>query len=1014
MDASLTCASCGQASPAGFRFCGACGAAFASEPAAEVRKTVTIVFCDLVGSTALGERTDPEVLRDLMARYHAEVRTILERHGGTVEKFIGDAAMAVFGLPSAHEDDAERAIRASLAMRDAVAAMGLTVRIGVNTGEVVAGSGESLVTGDAVNVAARLEQAAAPEEILVGAMTERLVRGRIRAEAVAPLDLKGKTEAVPAFRVLAVAEAGSGISRPDDAPFVGRTDELERLGHALAYALESDTPQLATIVGPAGIGKSRLTRELLGRADARILVGRCLSYGEGITYWPLRDIASQIGDVRAVLAGSLDGELAADRLAAAVGSAAVPASPEEIAWAFRRLCEALATEQPLIVVIEDIHWAEPTLLDLVEYVASFAQGVPLFVLCTARPDLFEQRPTWSAPRPNTTLVMLEPLTEADSEALVAELGDLPAEARARIIEAAEGNPLFVEQLVAMQNERGEGGFEIPPTLQALLAARIDRLADRERAVVERGSVEGRLFHRGAVTALLPEADRRDVGGHLLTLVRKAFIRPDRAALPGDDGFRFGHALIRDAAYEAIPKRQRASLHERFADWLVSRLGDDAPDEIVGYHLEQAYRFGIEIGSIDQPLGDRAAARLAAGAGSARVRQDVAAAENLLGRAMTLVPEGPVRAGLLVELGEVLGLAGKPAEAQAAFEQARQLADAASDPHVRWLATLGLAEIRLEREPEGAADYALEAARAAIEAREPVDDHPVLARAWRFVAMVHDLRGQMTEDAKARERALLHARLAGEVALEALLARTRAPFFVWGPGRVDEGLRYTDELVDRLGHVPQVREFGVHVRAHLLARLGQFDGVVDGIQEYRRRIRELGNERDYADTADCVWDVCYWAGTWAIGEAAVREALAINERLGVRDRVPDYANSLGLAAYLMGRLDEAEHQSEEAERVTTTDDPINGAAWRIVRAQVLAARGDLDAAEELARQAVEVAARTDFIETTAAAWLALAGILGESGNAEASSAAAEALALYERKGNLVGAGWARDFLAGSTG
>jgi tetratricopeptide (TPR) repeat protein len=837
-------------------------------------------------------------------------------------------------------------------------------------------------------------------------MTERLVRGRIRAEAVAPLDLKGKSEAVPAFRVLAVADAGTGISRPGPAPFVGRTDELERLGHALAYALEGDTPQLVTIVGPAGIGKSRLTRELLGRTDARVVVGRCLSYGEGITYWPLREIASQIGDVRAVLAGSLDGELAADRLAAAIDSSAVPASPEEIAWGFRGLCERLAAQKPLVVVIEDIHWAEPTLLDLVEYVTSFAQGVPLVVLCTARPDLFEDRPSWGAPRPNTTLVMLEPLTAADSGVLVAELGDLPEEARARIIEAAEGNPLFVEQLVVMQTEGGEGDLDIPPTLLALLAARIDRLADPERAVVERGSVEGRLFHRGAVTALLPEPDRRDVGGHLLTLVRKAFIRPDRAALPGDDGFRFGHILIRDAAYEAIPKRQRASLHERFADWLVSRLGDDAPDEIVGYHLEQAYRFGIEIGSIDQPLGDRAAARLAAGAGSARVRQDVAAAENLLGRAMALVPEGPVRAGLLVELGEVLGLAGKPAEAQAAFEQARQLADAASDPHVQWLATLGVAEIRLVREPEGAADHALEAAQAAIEAREPVDDHPVLARAWRLVAMVHGWHGQMTEDAKARERALLHARLAGELALEALLARTGAPFFVWGPGRVEEGLRYTDELADRLGHVPQVREFGVHVRAHLLARLGQVDGVVDGIQEYRRRILELGNQRDYADTADCVWDVCYWAGTWAIGEAAVREALAINERLGVRDRVPDYANSLGQAAYLMGRLDEAEHHSEEAERVTTSDDPMNGAAWRIVRAQVLAARGDLDAAEELARQAVEIAARTDFIETIAAAWLALAEILRQRDDPQAASAAARALELYERKGNLVGAGWAR--------
>jgi tetratricopeptide (TPR) repeat protein len=243
-----------------------------------------------------------------------------------------------------------------------------------------------------------------------------------------------------------------------------------------------------------------------------------------------------------------------------------------------------------------------------------------------------------------------------------------------------------------------------------------------------------------------------------------------------------------------------------------------------------------------------------------------------------------------------------------------------------------------------------------------------------------------------------------------VARYQAPYFIWGPGRVEEGLRYTDELVDRLGHVPAVREFGVHVRSHLRARLGRFDGVVEGIEDYRRRMRELGHEREYAGTADCVWDVCYWTGRWTVGEAALREAMAINERIGVKDSLPDYANSLGQAAYLTGRLDEADRHSEEAERVTASDDPLNGAGWRIVRARVLATRGDLTSAERLAREAVEIAARTDFIETTAGAWLALAEILRRGGDPQADSAAAQALDLYERKGNIVGAGWARDFLA----
>jgi len=566
LDASVViCASCGQDNPAGFGFCGACGAALAKEPAGDVRKTVTVVFCDLVGSTALGERTDPEVLRELMASYHAELRAILERHGGTVEKFVGDAAMAIFGLPQVHEDDALRAVRAAVEMRNAVTSLGLEVRIGVNTGEVVAGIGETLATGDAVNVAARLEQAAEAGEVLVGAATERLVRNLVRAESVVPLVLKGKSEPVPAFRVLELLDEVPAFTRPIDAPFVGRREELEQLESVLAAAVDTRTPQLATIVGPPGIGKSRLAAELLGRSQARVVVGRCISYGEGITYWPIREIASQIGDLRAALRNAADAELAAVRIESALGATDTPVATEEIAWGVRRLFEELAGMEPLVVVFDDIHWAEPVLLDLVEYVAAFVQDVPLLVLCTGRPELFELRPTWTAPKPNATLLSLDPLSESDSEALVERLGDVTAETRARIIDAAEGNPLFTEQLVAMQAESGGGELEVPPTLRALLAARIDRLAEPERAVAARGSVEGRLFHRGAVAALLPEPERPEAGAHLLTLVLKELIRPDRAMLPGDDGFRFGHILIRDAAYEAIPKRQRASLHEQFAD-----------------------------------------------------------------------------------------------------------------------------------------------------------------------------------------------------------------------------------------------------------------------------------------------------------------------------------------------------------------------------------------------------------------------------------------------------------------
>jgi class 3 adenylate cyclase/tetratricopeptide (TPR) repeat protein len=1004
----VICPACGRENPPGFRFCGACGAPLAAAPA-EVRKTVTVVFCDLVGSTALGERTDPEVLRELMSQYHAQLRAILERHGGTVEKFVGDAVMAVFGLPHVHEDDALRAIRAALEMRDALEALALEARIGVNTGEVVAGSGETLVTGDAVNVAARLEQTAGPGDVLIGAATERLVRDAVRCEPVEPLALKGKREPVPAFRVLESLDDVPAFTRPIETPFVGREKELQQLEHALSAAVETRSPQLVTIVGPPGIGKSRLARELVTRAEARVVVGRCLSYGEGITYWPLAEIVSQVGDLREALGDGADADLAALRIAVALGQAEATAAPEEIAWGFRKLFEALAAARPLIVVLDDLHWAEPTLLDLVEYAAAFAQDVPLFALCTARPDLFERRPGWTAPKPNATVVTLSPLAGADSETLVAQLGDLPAESRAQIVETAEGNPLFVEQLVAMRAESGKGELEVPPTLHALLAARIDRLAEEERAVVERGSVEGRLFHRGAVAELLSERERSEVGAHLLTLVRKELVRPDRATIPGDDGYRFGHILIRDAAYEAIPKRQRAALHERYANWLVSRLGDEAPDEIVGYHLEQAFRYGAELGAADAGLGVRAAERLAAAARAARFRRDVTARLNLLGRGVELAGQAPLRNRLLSERGEALMEAGDLAGAQETLQEAAAGARTAGDASVEWLARLRLGFVRVRREPEGAAEAALREGKAAIGARERDGDHEVLAWAWNLIAEAHLMRSQAVEQRRALERAVDHARAAGDLTLEIDLITRMAPPIIFGDVPVEEGKRYVERVLERHGDDPAVQAFALHVLGHLRARLGEFEGAREAMDAWRSRYRELGQETMYACTAACVWDVCSLAEDWEGGERALRECYETLARIGEKGFLSTAASFLGEAVYRQGRLDEAERYSATSEELGASDDRFNEAIWRALRAKVFAARGDFDGADALAREAIEIAAETDYFELKADTWFALAQIRREAGAANAAEAAREALGLYEQKGNLVRAGRARALL-----
>jgi predicted ATPase len=507
------------------------------------------------------------------------MRAIVERHGGSVEKFIGDAVMAVFGVPVVHEDDAFRAVRAALEMRDAFPALGCEGRIGVATGEVVTGTSERLATGDAVNLAARLEQAAPPGEILIGEATLGLTRDAVDVQELAPLALKGKAQPVAAYRLISVC-SDEPVMRQFNRLMVGRETELGRLRYAFEQTVGDQSCQLFTILGPAGVGKSRLALEFLaGEADALVVRGRCLPYGEGITYWPVVEVAKQLP--RAALED--DG---AATIRALLRDEIVATAREEIAWAFRRLLERVSADGPLVCVFDDIHWGEETFLDLVEHVADLSRDAPILLLCMARPELLDRRPGWAGGKVNATTVLLEALGPGEADALIESYGHVDDVLAARIRQAAEGNPLFIEQMVALVQESGTADVGVPPTIQALLAARLDQLDPPERAVLERGSIEGRVFHRGAVEALVP--DDAAVATRLTWLVRKEFVRPEKPVFAGDDAFGFRHLLLRDAAYAALAKSTRAEFHERFADWLEAHGQDLVElDEILGYHLEHA-------------------------------------------------------------------------------------------------------------------------------------------------------------------------------------------------------------------------------------------------------------------------------------------------------------------------------------------------------------------------------------------------------------------------------------------
>jgi class 3 adenylate cyclase/tetratricopeptide (TPR) repeat protein len=992
------CAACGHEIPNGAKFCPECGASVAPAAAPrEQRKTVTVLFCDVAGSTALGESTDPEALRALLARYFERMKELVERHGGSVEKFVGDAVMAVFGVPVVHEDDALRACRAAVEMRDALPELGIRGRIGVNTGEVVTGTEERLATGDAVNVAARLEQAAEPGEVLIGAETVGLVRDAVELGEERRLELKGKAEPVAAYPLLAAA---GEVSRRSDVPIVGRDRERRALDDAWERVQSERACHLFTVLGAAGVGKSRLTAEFVGSlGDVPVVRGRCLSYGDGITYWPVVEVVLQLGrrpsDPRAAAA-----------IASLLGESEEPASADEIAWAFRKLLEESA---PVVCVFDDLHWAEPTFLDLVDHVADWSRDAAILLVCIARQELLDRRSTWAGGKLNATTVLLEPLTTEETDELIERLlgdSDLAEPLHVRIREAAEGNPLFVEQMLAMVAESPNGDVVVPPTIQALLAARLDQLDPSERGVLERGSVEGKIFHRGGVEALAP--DEPDVATRLMALVRKELVRPDRAQLPGDDAFRFRHLLIRDAAYDGLPKSARAELHERFATWLETHGADLVElDEILGYHLEQAHRYRLELGVDGEEtdgLARRAADRLATAGERALARGDVGAAVVLLERARELLP--PEQRPLTLELNASRALSqsgdleGAIAVADSMIDRFREAGDRSAEQRGRVLRAILVFNTR-----SATAEELLPVAEEALELFTELGDHAGLADVWSLIARVELGRLQWRAMAHAADRALEHAERSGDPAVLREARVYPIPSRLYGPFPVEEALAYLAASDASDAYIPSMS-------GQLEAMRGNFDAARRLIREGRAFAHEYGHRLVAAGISMQEEEVELTAGNAEAAAAAGFQGIADLSELGERGWLSTVAGHAAEALYRLGRDEEAWALTETADEAGAADDVITQMLILQVRAKILSRRGEHAEAERLAREAVGWGEPTDAPVHKADSHRDLAIVLAAAGKrGEALAALDAAQSLYAEKGHTVGVALMEEMRAG---
>ncbi|MDQ4005840.1 MAG: AAA family ATPase, partial [Actinomycetota bacterium] len=911
------------------------------------------------------------------------------------------------------------------------------------TGETLASESqaETPMSSDVANTAARLEQAAGPGEILIGDATYRLVPDAVTAESVPPLELKGKAAPQTAWRLLEVSSEGPGVARRLDSPIVGRDRELALLREAFDRATSEPSCRLVTVIGTPGMGKTRLSGELVSWLEgrARVLQGRCLPYGEGITYWPVAEVIREAaaitqgetgeeatGKIAALCGQNEETATIAERLASVVGLTEATGSAQETFWAVRRLFETMAEREPLAVVFDDIHWGEATFLDLIEYLAGWSSGAPILILCLARPELVESRPAWAAAITDATTIHLERLTEEDSERLIENLlgpAPLDEDVRARIRHAAEGNPLFVEEILRMLVDddllrRDDGrwvaagdlsSIAIPPTINALLSARLERLSREERAVIQRASVVGKTFWWGAVAELSPSPEQEAVGGHLQALVRKELVRPDRSRFVGEDAFRFSHILIRDAAYAGTTKELRAELHERFADWLERRVADRQEfEEIIGYHLEEAFRYRTELGLDGEGLprlAARAAERLASAGERALKRVDIGAAITLLSRATALMTEGdPARVELLIDLVEALSEAGQMDPAEEAIRQAAAEAESLGDERLLAHVHMGRWEIRSNQGP-GEFEQAERDGLAAAEVFRKHGDDLGLARAWSLVGAARWWAGQAGDSEDALEQARVHARAAGDPRKEAEALLTLSAILAQGPRPVEESIERAEALLNEYAGDRTIEGYMFHALGHLRAWQGRSEEARNLARRYRAILRENGQVANWADSSECEGDVLLMAGDAEEAIRVMQEGQAQFDEMGIQDTtiLPFLANALLVA----GRWEEAE---DPARRAIEGGHPLWRALGQTTLARVRARQGRGEEAETLAREALASTQRSDYPIWRGRSALGLAEILELNGkDGEVTSLREYALQQFEQKGATVWADLARSQL-----